>query len=124
MLICFQDGNTGDIIPLKEQDKIYDGCIRYCSDSSEDEIRDEIVRLVRQKESDMYSLALLSSNEFDFVKCQNRKIRQIDGDSPFDGNGISHIYKNGSIYIRLNSRVLEVSKYIHFPYCYSYYSYL
>ena len=45
--------------------------------------------------------------DFDFVRCANRKIRAIDGDAPFDGAGISQVYGSGSIYIRLNTLLLE-----------------
>ena len=109
VLICFQGNNPGEIVALKEHEKIYDGCIRYRSDMSEDEIREEITRLVRQKESETHLLASLAPKDFDFVKCMNRRVRQIDGDTPFDGSGISQVYKNGAIYVRLNSQILQVS---------------
>ena len=59
---------------------------------SEDEIRQEIVRLLRQKESVTHSIQLVMPNDFDFVRCANKKVRAIDGDSPFDGDGISQVY--------------------------------
>ena len=31
----------------------------------------------------------------------------IDGDTPFDGSGISQVYKNGAIYVRLNNDMIE-----------------
>ena len=72
----------------------------------EDEIREEIVRLVRQKESDLHDLNCLMPSDFDFVRCANRRVKSIDGDAPFDANGISQIYRNGAIYVRLNNQLL------------------
>ena len=38
----------------------------------------------------------------------NRRVRPIDGDLPSDAQGLAHIYRNGSIHIRLNSDALWV----------------
>ena len=40
------------------------------------------------------------------LKCANRRVKSIDGDAPFDGSGISQIYRNGAIYVRLNNQLL------------------
>ena len=109
VLIDYQGGNSGDVVPFREYQKLYDGCIRYRSEMSESEVRQEVVRLVRMKQSDTHSLDCLMPEEFDFVRCANRRVRSIDGDAPFDGSGISHVYKNGAIYVRLNSQLLEKS---------------
>ena len=106
ILVDFQGEKPSEVLPLREYEKIYDGCIRYRSDMSEDEIRDEIVRLVRQKESDLHDLNCLMPSDFDFVRCANRRVKSIDGDAPFDANGISQIYRNGAIYVRLNNQLL------------------
>ena len=74
---------------------------------SEDDIRQEILCLIRQKDSITHSLKVITPNDFDFVRCANRRVRRIDGDAPFDGAGISQVYSNGAIYIRLNSLLLE-----------------
>ena len=85
------------------------------------ELRQEIVRLVRQKENETHSLDCLMPEDFDFVRCANRRVRIIDGDAPFDGSGITQVYKNGAIYVRLNTQTLEayydVSKFKVFNYC-------
>lgn len=81
--------------------------MRYRSDMKEDEIRDEITRLLKQKRSDTHNLDLLTPEDFDFVWCANRRVRIIDGDTPFDGSGIAQVYKNGAIYVPLNN-LLEV----------------
>lgn len=49
---------------------------------SEDEIREEIVRLVQQKESDLHDLNCLMPSDFDFVRRANRQVKSIDGDAP------------------------------------------
>lgn len=92
-------------MPLREFQKIFDGNIRFQMDMSEDEVRDEIVRLVHRKEGNKtHDFDCLMPNDFDFVRCINRQIRVIDGDSPFDGN---EVYKNGSVYVRLNTSILK-----------------
>ena len=107
VLIDFQGEQSSDVVPLKDYEKLYDGCIRYRSSMSEHQIRKEIVRLVRQKESITHALDRLAEDDFDFVRVANRRVRVIDGDAPFDANGIAHVYKNGAIYIRLNTQLLE-----------------
>ena len=102
----FQGEKPSEVLPLREYEKVYDGFIRYRSDMAEDEIREEIVRLVRQKESDTHDLNCLMASDFDFVRCANRRVKSIDGDAPFDASGISQIYRNGAIYVRLNSQLL------------------
>ena len=106
-MIDFQGENLAEVAPFQEYQKLYDGCMRYHSDMSEDEIRQEIVRLVRKKQTDTHSLHCLMPEDFDFVRCANRRVRVIDSDTPFDGSGISHVYKNGAIYVRLNSQILQ-----------------
>ena len=107
VLVCYQHSDTGDTVPLREHEKLFDGCIRYKSDMSEEEIREEITRLIHLKDS--HSFTCLMPSDFDFVRCINRRLKPIDGDVPFDSDGISHVYKNGSIYVRLNSQKFEVS---------------
>ena len=107
VLISFQGDNPSEVMPLREYEKLYDGCIRYRSDMREEEIRDEITRLLRLKECDTHHLDLLAPGDFDFVRCANRRVKVIDGDTPFDGSGISQVYKNGAIYVRLNNDMIE-----------------
>ena len=67
VLIDFQGDHPTDVLPLREYEKLYDGCMRYRSDMKEDEIRDEITRLLKQKRSDTHNLDLLTPEDFDFV---------------------------------------------------------
>ena len=69
---------------------------------TESDIRDEIVRLLGQKYSMPHDLSNVLPKDFDFVRCSNRKVRCIDGDVPFDANGINQVYKNGSVYVCCN----------------------
>ena len=85
---------------------------------SEFQIRKEIVRLVRQKESTTHDLDQLVEEDFHYVKVANRRVRVIDGDAPFDANGVAHVYNIGAIYVRLNTSSLErygVSIHVHSP---------
>ena len=70
---------------------------------SGDEIREEIVRLVWQKESDLHDLNCLMPSDLDFVRCANLRVKSIDSDAPFDANAVSQIYRNGRV---LHTRVL------------------
>ncbi len=88
---------------LHEYDKLFDGCMRYDSNMSEEDIRCEIVRLLGQKENVIHDLSQVTKNDIDFVRCSNRKVKSIDGDVPFDSNGINQVYKNGGVYARINN---------------------
>ena len=50
--ISFQGDKPHELLALHEWEKIFDGNIKYYSDQSEDEIRNEIVRLLRLKKSE------------------------------------------------------------------------
>lgn len=118
VLIDYQGYQLSEVMPLKEYEKLYDGCIRYQSNMSEFQIRKEIVWLVRQKESTTHDLDRLVEEDFHFVEVANRRVRVIDGHAPSDANGIAHVYKNGAIYVRLNTSLLErygVSIHVHSP---------
>ena len=80
--------------------------MRYPVDMRED-IQEEITRLLRQKQCDTHDLDRLTPEDFGFVRCANRRKWIIDGDAHFDGSGISQVYKNGAVYVRLNSNLLE-----------------
>ena len=82
---------------LCEYQKLYDGSMRYSSDMTENDIKKEIVRLVKQKKTPTHDLNLIEPEDFDFVRCVNRHVKVIDGDAPFDACGINQVYKNGCI---------------------------
>ena len=108
VLIDYQGKDSSESKPLYDYMRIFDGLIRVCSDMPEDEVRNEIVHLVRKKKIVAHNFHQLSPEGFDFVRVSNRRVRPIDGDLPSDAQGLAHIYHNGSIYIRLNSDALWV----------------
>ena len=57
-----------------------------------------------------HDLQLIESKDFDFVRCVNKHTKCIDGDVPFDACGITQMYKNGSIYVRLNTSILQLER--------------
>ena len=50
-----------------EYHMIYDGCIRYNSEMTESELRDEIVSLLGQKDSMTHDMSHALPRDFDFV---------------------------------------------------------
>ena len=44
----------------------------------------------------------------------NKTIKVIDGYAPFDASGLNQVYKNGYIYVRLNSNFLQYVRLILF----------
>lgn len=75
VLIDFQEEKSD--IPLREYDKLYDGSMRYSSDMSERDIRNEIVRLVKQKKTATHNLQFMQPEDFNFVRCVNRHVMVI-----------------------------------------------
>ncbi len=84
----------------------------YTSTMSETDMRNEIVRLVKQKKISTHELQLIDPKDFDFVRCVSKTVKVIDGDTPFDANGISQVYKNNCIYVRLNSSLLQYVRHL------------
>lgn len=68
------DKQAEEVVALTEYHKIFDGCMRYNSDMNEIQIRNEIVRLLQQKESITHNLSKVQPGDFNFVHCANRKI--------------------------------------------------
>lgn len=112
LVVIDYHGDVTSSVSLSEDDKLYDGSIRYTSNMSESEMRNEIVRLVKQKKLSTHHLQLIKPEDFDFVRCINRTVKVIDGDTPFDANGISQVYKNGCIYVRLTSSFIQYVRHV------------
>ena len=102
VLIDYPGPNPCDITPLREYEKVFDGSIRFSSSMDEEEIREEIAKVLRDKTSVTHDLSGIEGNDFIFVKCSNRKVRVPDGNLPFDTKGICHTYPHGAVYVRLN----------------------
>ena len=118
------ENEASEVLPLHEYEKIYDGSIRFFSDDSEEIIRHEIVRLIQNKQTDMYNFTGLAITDIDFVRCSNKRVRGVDGDVPFDANGIKQFYRNGGLYVRFNTGKFaimpgseSVSIYVFIPSC-------
>ena len=78
---------------------------------SEEEVRQETVRLVQLKSIPTHHLERLTTDSFSFVKVVNRKVISVDGDIACgDGKAITRIYKSGSICVRLNDDSLWAKK--------------
>lgn len=113
VLIDYQGQRENDVLPLYDYNKIFDGLISLNSEMSEEDVRQEIVRLVHLKSLPTHNLERLTTYSFSFVRVVNRKVRCLDGDvSCGDGKGINCIYKSGSIYVRLNDESLWAKKVI------------
>ena len=118
VLIDFQGQKENETLVLYDYQKIFDGLIQLSFDMSEEDVREEIVRLVQLKHVPTHHLACLTTDSFSFVKVNNRKVKSLDGDVPCDGKGLTHVFKSGSIYVRLiddslwSKKVLCIYKYI------------
>ena len=61
------------VMTLREYEKVFDGSIRFSGSMDEDDIREEIVRVVSSKEGDIiHDLSNLQPQDFIFVKCSNK----------------------------------------------------
>lgn len=112
VLIDYQGQKGHESLALYDYQKIFDGLIRISSNMSEKDVRDEIVRLVQLKHISTHQLECLTPDAFNFVKVCNRKVRPLDGDIPCDGTGVAHIYRSGSIYVRLKNETLWIKEVI------------
>lgn len=106
VLIDYQGRKKHLPTPLYDYHKLFDGPIRLLSDMTEDDVRCEIVRLIKLKSIPTHTLEHIKAESFEFVKVSNRRVRQLDGDVPCDGGGLSHIYRTSSVYVRLKDTSL------------------
>ena len=102
VLVDFPGPDPNDVMSLREYDKVFDGALCFSSFMDEDDIRDEIIKILRQKSSITHDLSRIQADDFTFVKCANRKVRVPDGGGPFDSKRICRTYSHGAIYVRLN----------------------
>ena len=68
---------------------------------SEDCVREKISSLLKRKKSDINDFSQVSTNDFQSVRCVNRRIRVPDGEATYDYDGLRELYRTGSIYVRL-----------------------
>ena len=91
-----------DIAQFKDDMLVFDDLIRFLSSDTEQSLRSKIAAKLRQKKVSFVDLLSYQSEDFDFVKVANKRIRLPDGNDEFDSRTISGIYKQGAIYVRLN----------------------
>jgi hypothetical protein len=101
VIVDFPGAEAPDVQKLHDWDKVYEGTLSFDTSMSERDIRDEVSRLVSQKQSIINDYRTISGFDFEFVKCVNRKIRVPDGDTQFDGSGLRRVYPSGAVYMRL-----------------------
>ena len=105
LIIIDHSGNDATELELfREHDKVYDGTVMISTTMAEEDVRQEIVEALKRKESTVFNFNEVKVDDFEFVKCTNRRLRAIDGDHPYDGKVIKQLYC-GSIYVRFKSPV-------------------
>ena len=115
LLIDYQgQSEECECITLFEYQKIYDSLLKISSAMSESNVRNEIVRLVQLKHLPTHDFNQMTCASFDFVRVYNKKVRQIDGDVPFEGTGVTHMYRHGSVYVSQGYQFVGEGQYEHF----------
>ena len=101
VVIDFPGFKAPDVQVLHEYDKVFEGPLCFIESMHEEDIRKEIAHLLSEKESIFHNFNLIGPDDFDFVRCVNRRIRLPDGRPVYDGKGLKQLYRSGSVYIRL-----------------------
>ena len=101
VVIDFPGYKAPDVQILHEYDKVFEGPLCFNESMAEEVIREEITHLLSQKKSIFYNFHLISPDDFEFVRCVNRRIRSPDGKPVYDGKGLKQLYRSGSVYVRL-----------------------
>ncbi|XP_011406870.1 PREDICTED: uncharacterized protein LOC105314410 [Amphimedon queenslandica] len=115
IIIDYQDQDEDTISTLRDYEKIYEGAIILNSDMSEDDIRREIVSLLKSKKTMFHVFDGITGEDIQFVKCANRRVRVPDGKYIVDGNGIKAMYRNGAVYVRLTRSFSMLDIPVKFP---------
>ena len=103
--------NCPEVYTLADAMVLIDGNIHYQGHYGEIIIREKIRDLMKGKEI----LKDITSDDFDFVRVCNKKIRKPDGNVPFDALGVNTVYPTGAIYARLRKSVNLVLMVFFFP---------
>ena len=101
IVLYYEDDDSQGVTVVHEYDKLFDGTIVISNAMNEEDVRKEILDALKKKESRLYNFCQLKTEDFNFVKCINKKARLFDGDNEFNGKGLKQLY-SGSIYVRLN----------------------
>jgi hypothetical protein len=86
---------------LHNYDKVYEGVLRFDGSMTEVDVREEICRLARDTDNIMHDLSQISTQDFNFVRVINRRVRKPGGMGVYDGSGLKELYRSGSIYVQL-----------------------
>ena len=77
---------------MHDYDKVYEGTLSFNTSMTEACIRERISSLIQQKESGIYDFSGVIPQDFESVKCVNRRIRLPDGNATYSGEGLKDIY--------------------------------
>ena len=108
VVIEFQGKDVTPYRTLRDYENIYEGVITLNSSMTEEDVRSEIVSLVRCKKSMFHSLNDLAEDDIQFIKCANRRVRVPDGTIVCNGDGIKQLYRSGAVYVRLTRSFSKV----------------
>ena len=101
VVIEFPGDSPPDVQALHDYDKLYEGSLTFSSSMTEEEIRERISNLVRKKESLFNNYEAISNNDFEFVRCVNKRVKVPDGEIVYNGSTIRQIFPSGAVYVRL-----------------------
>ena len=88
VVVDFPGHKAPDLQILHEYDKVFEGPLCFSDSMSEEDVRDEIIHLLSQKESLFHDFQLIGPDDFAFVRCVNRRVRLPDGKPIYDGKGL------------------------------------
>ena len=101
VVIDFPGKTPHPVQVLHDYDKVYEGALVFDSYMTEDCIREEVASLIKRKESYVNDFSEVGPEDFQFVKCVNRRVRVPDGKATYDCEGLKDLYRGCNIYVRL-----------------------
>ena len=112
IIIDYPGNDTSELELFSEYDKLYDGTVMISTAMMEDNVRIEILGVLKKKVSTIFNFSEVKIDDLEFVKYANRKIRVFDSDHSHDGKVLKQLY-GGSVYAHFRCPVplLKVSYY-------------
>ena len=101
VMIEFPGNSPPDVQVLHDYDKLYEGSLTFSSSMTEEEIRERIANLVRKKQSLFNNYEAISDDDFEFVRCVNKRVKVPDGEIVYNGSGVRQLFPSGAVYVRL-----------------------
>ena len=71
-----------------------------------------LVFFLKEKESCLYDFTDAKPDDFQFVKCANRRVRLPSENATYNGEGLKDLYLSGNIYVRLTRSFFQSKVYI------------